>query len=314
MNLNGLKIIDFHSHFPTQTGGGRSRWRQRLIEQYGEEKTKIFLENSAQYRGQWRKMWAFEPPEQIQHTDEEQAARWIEDMDKKGVERVNFVMGGGNDNLAKIVKLNPGRFTGFAHHNLLGEDAATELKRAVKELGLRGYKTIASSQTIPIEDKSIYPLWEMAAELEIPIILHFGVLGGGGGPPRSLHNMNPLSLWPVASDFPTVNFVIPHFGACYFREVLQLCWQCPNVYIDTSGSNQWIRWMPYELSLKDVFRRCIESIGPDRLIFGTDSSYFPRGFSEQYLREQIKICYEIGLNDDDIMKIFYENAVKLLKI
>jgi predicted TIM-barrel fold metal-dependent hydrolase len=285
-----------------------------MIEQFGEEKTRIYLENRARYRGKWRKMWSFDPPEQNQHTDEVQALRWVEDLDKKGVERVNFVMGGGNDTLAKIVKLYPDRFTGFAHHNLHSEDAAGELKRAVKELGLRGYKTIASAQPIPIEDKSTYPVWEVAADLEVPIIMHFGVLGGGGGPPRNLHNMNPLSLWPVASDFPTVDFVVPHFGACYLRELLQLCWQCPNVYIDTSGSNQWIRWMPYELSIKDVFRRCIESIGSDRLIFGTDSSYFPRGFSEQYLREQLKICYEIGLNDDDMNKIFHENAYKLLKI
>jgi predicted TIM-barrel fold metal-dependent hydrolase len=154
----------------------------------------------------------------------------------------------------------------------------------------------------------------MAENLDIPIIMHFGVQGGGGGPPVNIRNMNPLSLWQVASDFPTVSFVIPHFGACYLRELLQLCWHCSNISIDTSGSNQWIRWMPYEISLKDVMRRCIESIGPDRIIFGTDSSYFPRGFSEQYLREQLKICYDIGLDKESINKIFYRNAAKLLKL
>ena len=123
---------------------------------------------------------------------------------------------------------------------------AEELERAVKELGLKGYKMIGSSLSIPIEDTSMYPVWEMAEKLDVPVIIHFGVLGGGGGPPRNVHNMNPLSLWQVASDFPTLNFVIPHFGACYLRELLQLCWQCPNVSIDTSGSNQWTRWMPYE--------------------------------------------------------------------
>jgi predicted TIM-barrel fold metal-dependent hydrolase len=284
-----------------------------MIERYGEEKTKVYLKNSAKYRNHWRKIWTFYPPEDSIHNDEEQARRWVEDLDKKGIEGVNFVTGGGNDNLAKIIGWHPEKFTGFAHHDLNDEGAANELKRAVNELGLRGYKLHSSSLTIPLEDKSNYPVWETAADLEIPIIIHFGVVGGGGGPPRNLHNMNPLSLWSVASDFPMVNFIVPHFGACYLRELLQLCWQCPNVYIDSSGSNQWTRWMPYELSLKDVFRRCIESIGPDRLIFGTDSSYFPRGFSEQYLREQLKICYEIGLDEESINKIFYGNAVNLLK-
>jgi hypothetical protein len=84
--------------------------------------------------------------------------------------------------------------------------------------------------------------------------------------------------------------------------------------IDTSGSNQWTRWMPYQLDLEDLFRKAIETIGPDRLIFGTDSSYFPRGFSEPYLREQLKACYGIGLNQEDIEKIFHKNAERLLKL
>ncbi|GAF90203.1 unnamed protein product, partial [marine sediment metagenome] len=95
-------------------------------------------------------------------------------------------------------------------------------------------------------------------------------------PAYDLRNMNPLTLWKVCSDFPTLNFVIPHFGACYWRELLQLCWQCPSVHVDTSGSNQWMRWMPYELTLKDLFRKSMETIGAERLIFATDSSWFPR--------------------------------------
>ena len=131
----------------------------------------------------------------------------------QGVSRVNLVMGGGNDNLARIVKMHPNRFTGFAHHDLFQEGAAAELERGVKELGLRGYKIIASGLTKPIDDKAGYQLWEKAEELEVPVLIHFGVLGGGGGPARSLHNLDPLSLWEIAASFPTLHFVIPHFGA-----------------------------------------------------------------------------------------------------
>jgi predicted TIM-barrel fold metal-dependent hydrolase len=143
-------------------------------------------------------------------------------------------------------------------------------------------------------------------------LIHFGVLGGGGGPAYNVHNLNPLSFWKVCSDFPALKVVVPHFGACYWRELLQLCWQCPNVYVDTSGSNQWIRWMPYDLSVKDLFRKAYETIGAERLIFGTDSSYFPRGFSVEYLREQLKICYDIGVPDEGIHRIFHDNAAELL--
>ena len=311
MDLYGLKVIDFHSHFPIQRPGGRN-FRQRLVERYGEHRADIILENSRMYRDKWRRMWGFEPPEEAVHSDEEQADRWIADMDAKELERVNFVMGGGNDNLAGIVKQHPDRFTGMAHHALFDEGAAQELERAVKELGLKGYKIIGSSQSQPVDSDEAYPLWEMAERLGVPVLIHFGVLGGGGGPAYNVHNLNPLSFWKVCSDFPALKVVIPHFGACYWRELLQLCWQCPNVYVDTSGSNQWIRWMPYDLSVKDLFRKAYETIGAERLIFGTDSSYFPRGFSVEYLREQLKICYDIGVPDEGIHRIFHDNAAELL--
>jgi len=73
-------------------------------------------------------------------------------------------------------------------------------------------------------------------------------------------------------------------------------------------------WMPFELDLKSLFRRTIESVGPDRIIFGTDSSYFPRGLSLDYLGEQLKVCRLIGLEETSIEKIFYKNAAKLLKL
>lgn len=72
--------------------------------------------------------------------------------------------------------------------------------------------------------------------------------------------------------------------------------------------------MPYDLDLKLLFRKAIETIGPERLIFGTDSSYFPRGFSVEYLREQLKTCYELGLSEESIQRIFHENAAELLKL
>jgi len=247
---HGIKIIDFHVHFPTANRFGRRGWRQRFLSKYGEERMGVFIEQSRKYRDEWRERWGFAPPEARDRSDEEQAERWIADMDAKGVDVANFVTGGGNENLAKVIEMHPERFTGFAHHGLFEEGAGEEVERAVKELGLRGYKVIASSQTRPIDDEAGYPVWEACERLGIPVVIHFGVLGGGGGPTYNLRNLNPLSLWEPAKMFPRLNFVVPHFASGYIRELLQLCWSCPNVLIDTSGSNQWMRWLPYELDLE----------------------------------------------------------------
>ena len=89
--------------------------------------------------------------------------------------------------------------------------------------------------------------------------------------------------------------MIPHFGIQHVQEVLFLMWACPNVVVDTSGSNQWVRYMAQRLTLEDLFRRFYETMGPDRIIFGSDSSWFPRGFARRYLADQLRICWEMGM-------------------
>ena len=107
----------------------------------------------------------------------------------------------GNKNLAEIVGRHPDKFIGFAHHYLFSEGAADELRRAVKEDGLKAYKLLAPALDRPVEDEEAYPVWEACAELDIPVLIHFGIQGSGGG--IAWHqNINPLKLHNVAKDFP----------------------------------------------------------------------------------------------------------------
>ena len=124
---------------------------------------------------------------------------------------VGFVTGGGNEHLAEIVSWNPDKFIGFAHHNPFEPDAVEQLEHAVNELGLRGYKLLAPMIEQPIEDESIWPVWETCAQLDIPVLIHFGIQGSAGG--IAWHeNISPFKLHNIAKAFPDVTFVIPHFG------------------------------------------------------------------------------------------------------
>ena len=146
--------------------------------------------------------------------------------------------------------------------------------------------------------------------MKIPVLIHFGPLRYEGivaGP-----NINPLVLQDVARAFPDVPFVVPHFGCGYPRELLHLMWVCGNVYVDTSGSNEWMRWMPYALDLRALFAKFLGTVGAQRIIFGTDSSWFPRGFARRYLEVQLEACRELGLGDGDLRLIFAGNAARLL--
>ena len=303
MNHHELQIIDFHAHFPVAFTAAPGRKEPHpLLAEYARD------------RGvRMRKEHATLPPEPAAKTDEEigaYAERWAAEIEHHRLRRVVFVTARDNDLLSRLVARYPDNFAGLAHHPL-EPGAEVELKRAVDELGLLGYKLLAPLTNHPFEDPRLRPVWEFCAERELPVLIHFGFLGRGGG---VVHHprMSPLTLYEVARDFPEIPFVIPHFGAGYWQELLALCWSLPNIYVDSSGSNQWVQWMPYKLTLEDLFAKAYETIGPDRILFGSDSSYFPRGFVLRYLQDQLRICYQLNFSEMDIRAIFGGNAARLL--
>lgn len=306
MPERSFPLVDVHAHFPVENTTGRPDAHVRphpALAAYAEER-------QARMRQEWSTELN-EPPVPVGDPAavDAMADRWRDELDRHDVRRINFVTGHDNDLLARVVARHPDRFSGMAHHPL-APGAGAELRRAVDELGLRGYKLLGPRTEIPFEDPAVRDVWEFLAERRLPALIHFGYLGRGGGVvahPR----MSPLSLFEVARDFPEIPFVIPHFGAGYWQDLLALCWSLPNVYVDTSGSNQWVRWMPYPLTLEDLFRKAFDTIGPERVLFGTDSAAFPRGFAGRYLQDQLRACYTMNLPEEDVALVFGGNAARL---
>lgn len=302
-------VLDCHAHFPAR--GGRDATRDAYVARHGEAKWEAVSEWLRADQRAWRRAWRFPDPEPA-GTDEEMARRWAAEVDRHRLVRVVFVTGGGNERLAKVVAGNPGRFIGFAHHDPFGPDAAAELERAVRALGLRGYKLIAPLLSGRLDDERLYPVWETAERLGIPVLIHFGPLRYQGIVAHP--NMSPLVLQDVARGFPGIPFIVPHFGCGYPRELLHVAWVCGNVHVDTSGSNEWMRWMPYPLTLDGLFRTFRETVGPSRILFGTDSSWFPRGFAVRYLDDQIRAAWTAGFTDEEMRAVFAGNAARLLRV
>jgi predicted TIM-barrel fold metal-dependent hydrolase len=70
--------------------------------------------------------------------------------------------------------------------------------------------------------------------------------------------------------------------------------------------------MRYEgLHLADVFRRSLEIAGPGRLLFGTDSSFFPRGWNRAVFETQLKVLVDMGVDAPAARQIFGENLRRL---
>src|SRR5207248_3294201 len=152
------------------------------------------------------------------------------------------------------------------------------------------------------------------ADRERPV--HCGVLSVGvrkklGLPsPFDLRFSNPLDLHAVALAYATVPIIIPHFGAGLFREALMVADLCPNVLFDTSSSNAWIRYQA-GLTLAGVFRQALAVLGDERLLFGTDSSFFPRGWVMNVFEQQSQALDEIGAGVDVRENVFGGNFDRL---
>jgi predicted TIM-barrel fold metal-dependent hydrolase len=169
-----------------------------------------------------------------------------------------------------------------------------------------------------VQDGIVQPVLEWAEQNRRAVFVHCGALSVGvrqklGLPsPFDLRFSNPIDLHAVAARHPKVPFIIPHFGAGYFREALMLADLCPNVYLDTSSSNRWMRYQAPHLDLRAVFRQALEVAGPKRLLFGSDSSFFPRGWHHQIFEEQATALYELGVTVGDARSIFGENLLRIL--
>jgi predicted TIM-barrel fold metal-dependent hydrolase len=261
----------------------------------------------------------WEHPESV----EALAARWKKELDRHRVDRAALIasLPGDADSVAKAVALNDSRFVGFFMLDPTREDAMLYAQRALDE-GLRAICLFPAMHRYPLHDDRVARVFELAAGRRggtvdpITVFVHCGVLSVGVRrklnlpSPFDMRFGNPLDLHAHALKHPSVAIVIPHFGAGMLREALMLADCCPNVYLDTSSSNSWIRYTP-GLTLEQVFRAALDVAGPDRLIFGTDSSFFPRGWNRDVYDRQRVALSAIGVGQAAEEKIFGENFARL---
>ncbi len=244
------------------------------------------------------------PPER----PEDLANVWAHELDRHGVARAAVISSapGDEDSVIKAAAAFPERFFAYAMVNP-AKWTPVDVAAACLFPAMHCY-SIHSDDALRVFD------W--ANTNFKTVFVHCGVLSVGVRKKLGLDShfdmrfSNPIDLHAVAMRYPNVPIVVPHFGAGYFREALMLADLCPNVYLDTSSSNGWMRYE--SLDLRHVFRRALEVAGPKRLLFGTDSSFFPRGWNSHVFEEQARVLYELNVSIEDAQAIFSENLLRIL--
>jgi predicted TIM-barrel fold metal-dependent hydrolase len=247
------------------------------------------------------------------------ADRWVRELDSHGVSRAALIASipGDETSVAAAVAKHPDRFVGFFMLDPSSPEPVARARRAVGDLGLRGICLFPAMHHVPLHDERVQQIVDVAASRPgAAVFVHCGVLSVGvrrklALPSRfDLRLGDPLAVARLAMTAPQVPFIIPHFGAGMLRETLMAAEACPNICLDTSSSNSWIRYTP-GLTLESVFKTALSVVGATRLLFGTDSSFFPRGWQRSVYDAQKAAVAATGKSAEDEALIFGGNFDRL---
>ncbi len=246
------------------------------------------------------------------------AARWERELQERGVEAV-VLMGsipGETDEVAEAVEALSGHCIGYAMVDPTKPAAAESIAR-MREGSLCGAAFFPAMHGYRISDEAIRPALDAVRDSGLVAFVHFGLLRLGlrdklgAGCPFDLNYANPIDLHTVALTYPEVTFQIPHFGCGFFREVLLLGAQVSNVVLDTSSSNSWVKTQVPGITLEEVFARALDVYGPKRILFGTDSSVFPRGWRRDIFEEQVGILKKLGMTAGEAADVLGGNLTRV---
>ena len=185
--------------------------------------------------------------------------------------------------VAHIVASQPERFYGFAflHPEHDRGRISILIREAVEHLGLIGIKVHRNDARITRE------ICEVARKYSLPIL--YDVMG----------EISAIEL--LATEYPDVNFIIPHLGS--FADdwraqhlFINYLVRHPNIYTDTSGVRRF-----------DVLEQAVKRAGAHKVLFGSDGPWLHPGLELTKIKA-------LSLSHRQNRQILASNFIKLTKI
>lgn len=207
-----------------------------------------------------------------------------------------------NEQIAELCQMSE-RFIGFASVDPHQPKTVQKLEQAVRGLGLRGLKLAPGIQEFYPNDPALYPLYEKAQELGIPILFHAGMTWE----PRAKTGYGrPIYFEDVAYDFPELRIVLAHLAWPWVLEAVALALKYPNVYLDTSAlyfdnPKDFIHFAMAEQVPVTVWERSLRK----QLVFGSN---YPR----VEIKNMAAAVRSLGLSQGCLELVFRGNAERLL--
>jgi predicted TIM-barrel fold metal-dependent hydrolase len=262
-------IIDFHTHiFPRQKAAGVL---SRLCDNYDipnfADGTLHGLTNSMQSAGIQLSLTSriTVHPEQVKAVN-------------------NWLLGCRRKSILPMATLHPDQPEGDAY------------VKDLKKTGFKAVKLHPDYQGFYADDKRMYPFYEVAQALQMPILFHAGLDRGLAPPYKAM----PKHLLKVHRDFPRLKMIAAHMGGEDNYDETEATLLGTDIYLDTA----------FVLRIMDpnILERFFQKHSIERFLFGTDSP-----FTDQ--KTELQFLYNLPfLTPSQKDRIAGQNAAVLLNI
>ncbi|MCQ2358795.1 MAG: amidohydrolase family protein [Phascolarctobacterium sp.] len=170
-----------------------------------------------------------------------------------------------------------------------------------------GIKLYPGYNSVYVNDKRHWPLFELAKAYDVPVVIH---TGDTSWPHAHLKYSHPLTVDDAAADFPDVQFVIAHCGCPWFQDACEVAAKNANVAIDLSGLVAG-KPKPVHLFLRnagffDNLRTWLNYMGDySRVMYGSDWPLVNIPLYIQTMAHVVPAEYH--------EQFFYKNALRIFK-
>jgi predicted TIM-barrel fold metal-dependent hydrolase len=189
-----------------------------------------------------------------------------------------------NDRTLEAAERSNGLLLPFVRLDL-GEAPVEEARRCL-DLGARGIKLHPRAQRFLLNDERLAPVFELAAERRVPILIH----GGRGLPPIADH------LRRLVDAYPEAQLIIAHAGIADLAALSECFAGRAGVFFDTSV------WSP--IDLLDMFAR----VSPEQVLYASD---FPYGQQPGSLLLSLRTARLAGLEEEEIRNLLARSAARI---
>jgi aminocarboxymuconate-semialdehyde decarboxylase len=242
-----------------------------------------------------------------------------------------------NDSSSALCVKYPKRFT--AAITLPVQDVKLSLQELERARKLPGMKAVNFPENVSgknIDDQSLWPIYERAEALNLPIFLHnldpiserlvekdYSMMNVLGNPFEATIAATALVLGGVMDAFPKLDVYFPHAGGFFPFVTPRIDWGMGNAAYDPRGRKGWFtnikqprasdyrRRFHYDLILHDpmLSRVLIDLVGVDRVVCGTD---FPQIMAIMKPVEYVEAIPNITAREREM--ILCENPARLLRL